>query len=125
MRLTRYTDFALRVLIYLGARPEKVCAVSEIAQAYGISQNHLTKVVHELGKAGYIAGVRGRFGGVRLARAAAEINIGDVIRFTEEGFDLADCPTCIIAPVCGLNVVLAEALDAFMTVLDRYSLADL
>ena len=125
MRLTRYSDFALRVLLYLGARPGKVCAVSEIAKAYGVSQNHLTKVVHELGKAGYVASVRGRFGGVRLARPAAEINVGEVIRFTEDDFDLVECPTCVIAPACGLNLVLGEALEAFMAVLNRYTLADL
>lgn len=68
MRLTRYTDYTLRVLIYLAARPDRVCAISEMSQAYGVSQNHLMKVVHELGKAGYVTGVRGRFGGIRLAR---------------------------------------------------------
>lgn len=125
MRLTRYSDFALRVLLYLGARPGKVCAVSEIAKAYGVSQNHLTKVVHELGKAGYVASVRGRFGGIRLARPAAEINVGEVIRFTEDDFDLVECPTCVIAPACGLNLILGEALEAFMAVLNRYTLADL
>jgi Rrf2 family transcriptional regulator, nitric oxide-sensitive transcriptional repressor len=125
MRLTRYTDYAMRVLLYLGARPGKVCSVSEMAAAYGISQNHLTKVVHDLGKAGYVLSVRGRFGGIQLARPAADINVGEVIRHTEEGFDLVDCPNCIIAPICGLSSSLNEALSAFMAVLDRKSLADL
>lgn len=125
MRLTRYTDYAMRVLLYLGAQPEKVCSISEIARAYGISQNHLMKVAHDLGKAGYVEGVRGRFGGIRLAKPAEEINVGDVMRQTEEGFELVECSTCVIAPACGLTGVLDEALAAFMAVLDRYTLADL
>lgn len=125
MRLTRYTDYAMRVLLYLGAQPEKVCSISEIARAYGISQNHLMKVAHDLGKAGYIEGVRGRFGGIRLAKPAEEINVGDVVRQTEEGFELVECSSCLIAPACGLTGVLDEALAAFMAVLDRYTLADL
>lgn len=125
MRLTRYTDYAMRVLLYLGAQPEKVCSISEIARAYGISQNHLMKVAHDLGKAGYIEGVRGRFGGIRLAKSADAINVGAVVRQTEEGFELVECGSCVIAPACGLTGVLDEALAAFMAVLDRYSLADL
>lgn len=125
MRLTRYTDYAMRVLLYLGAQPDKVCSLSEIARAYGISQNHLMKVAHDLGKAGYIEGVRGRSGGVRLARPADQINVGEVVRRTEEGFELVECGTCVIAPACGLTGVLDEALAAFMAVLDRYTLADL
>lgn len=125
MRLTRYTDYALRVLLYLGAQPDRVCSIAEIARAYGISQNHLMKVAHDLGKAGYVEGVRGRSGGIRLAKPANRINVGAVVRHTEEGFELADCGTCVIAPACGLTGVLAEALTAFMAVLDRYTLADL
>ncbi len=115
----------MRVLLYLGAQPEKVCSISEIARAYGISQNHLMKVAHDLGKAGYVEGVRGRFGGIRLAKPAEEINVGDVVRQTEEGFELVECSTCVIAPACGLTGALDEALAAFMAVLDRYTLADL
>jgi Rrf2 family nitric oxide-sensitive transcriptional repressor len=125
MRLTRYTDYALRVLLYLGAQPDRVCSIAEIARAYDISQNHLMKVAHDLGKAGYVEGIRGRSGGIRLAKPANRINVGAVVRHTEEGFDLADCGTCVIAPACGLTGVLAEALTAFMAVLDRYTLADL
>lgn len=125
MRLTQYTDYAMRVLLYLGARPDKLCSISEISRAYGVSQNHLMKVVNHLVRVGYVASVRGRFGGVRLARPAAEINVGAVIRQTEEGFDLVDCGNCIIAPACGLTVALREALKAFMDVLESYSLADL
>jgi Rrf2 family nitric oxide-sensitive transcriptional repressor len=125
MRLTHYTDYAMRVLIHLGTQPGKVCSIAEIARTYGISQNHLMKVAHHLGKAGYVEGVRGRSGGIRLARPADRIGVGDVVRHTEEGFDLADCGGCTIAPACGLTGVLAEALRAFMAVLDRYTLADL
>lgn len=125
MRLTRYTDYAMRILMYLGVQPDKVCSIAEIARAYGISHNHLTKVAHDLGRAGYVEGVRGRTGGIRLARAAERINVGAVVRQTEHGFDLADCGSCIIAPACGLTGVLDEALAAFLAVLDRYTLADL
>lgn len=125
MRLTRYTDYAMRVLLYLGAQPDRVCSIGEIARAYGISQNHLMKVAHDLGKAGYVEGVRGRSGGIRLAGPADRINVGAVIRQTEEGFALADCGSCVIAPACGLVGVLDEALAAFMAVLDRYTLDDL
>jgi Rrf2 family transcriptional regulator, nitric oxide-sensitive transcriptional repressor len=125
MRLTLYTDYALRVLLYLGTREGELCAISEIAKAYGISQNHLMKIVHDLGKAGYLKSVRGRFGGVELARPAADISVGEVVRRTEEGFELVDCGSCVIAPACGLTGVLAEALTAFMAVLDGYTLADL
>ena len=83
------------------------------------------KVAHDLGKAGYVAGVRGRSGGIRLARPAEKINVGAVVRGTEEGFDLVECGSCLIAPACGLSGVLSEALAAFMAVLDRYTLADL
>jgi Rrf2 family transcriptional regulator, nitric oxide-sensitive transcriptional repressor len=125
MRLTSYTDYAMRVLLYLGARPERICSVAEISRAYSISQNHLVKVVQGLGKLGYVASVRGRTGGIRLARPANEICIGQVIRETEDDFDLVDCHRCVIAPACGLTSALDEALAAFMAVLDRYTLADL
>ena len=125
MRLTRYTDYAMRVLLYLGARPERLCSISEIAGAYDISQNHLMKVVSDLVNAGYLVSVRGRFGGVRLARAPIEINIGAVVRHTEDGFDLVDCGSCIIAPACGLTGALHQALAAFMQVLDGYTLENL
>ncbi len=125
MRLTRYTDYAMRVLLYLGAQPDKVCSIAEIARVYGISQNHLMKVSHQLGKAGYVSGVRGRFGGIRLGRPADKINVGAVVRLTEDSFELVDCGSCLIAPACGLTGTFAEALAAFMAVLDRHTLADL
>ena len=125
MRLTRYTDYAMRVLLYLAARPDRLCSISEIAGAYGISQNHLMKVVSDLVGAGYLDSVRGRSGGVRLARPPAEINVGAVVRHTEDGFDLVDCGSCVIAPACGLTGALAQALSAFMKVLDGYTLENL
>lgn len=124
MRLTRYSDFAMRVLLYLGRRPDQMSSIPAIARAYAISQNHLMKVVSDLVSAGYLESVRGRNGGIRLARRPDEINIGALIRHTEDSFDLVGCGECIIAPACGLTNVLDEALRAFMTVLDGYSLAD-
>lgn len=125
MRLTRYTDYALRVLIHLGAQPHRICSIAEIARGYGISQNHLMKVAHDLGRAGYVEGVRGRAGGIRLARPPEKINVGAVVRQMEDGFDLVECDTCAIAAACELTRILDEALAAFMKVLDRYTLADL
>jgi Rrf2 family nitric oxide-sensitive transcriptional repressor len=125
MRLTRYSDYALRVLIYLSSRPEKLCSIAEISRAYGISNNHLMKVVQELGRAGYVSTLRGRSGGIRLALPASEIKVGDVLRSTEGRFDLADCGQCGLAPACGMTSVLNEAVEAFLAVLDRYSFADL
>jgi len=115
----------MRVLLYLGTHPDKVCSIAEIARTYGVSQNHLMKVVNDLANAGFVTSLRGRSGGLRLGRPAGQINIGEVVRHTEEGFDLVDCASCFIAPACGLNGALAEALGAFMAVLDGYSLADL
>ncbi|MBV7257920.1 Rrf2 family transcriptional regulator [Pacificimonas sp. WHA3] len=123
MRLTRHTDYAIRVLMHLGAA-DRLVSISEIASAYGISQNHLMKVVHNLGKAGYVASVRGRAGGVRLALPASAINLGDLIRDTEESLDLVDCAHCVVAPACGFTAIVDEALSAFLAVFDRYTLAD-
>jgi Rrf2 family nitric oxide-sensitive transcriptional repressor len=125
MRLTLYTDYALRVLLFLAARPGELRSVGEIVRAYGISQSHVTKVVNDLANAGYLASVRGRSGGIRLARAPEEINVGAVVRHTESGFDLVDCPSCVIAPACGLTGVFAKAVAAFLEVLDGYTIADL
>ena len=125
MRLTRYTDYAMRVLLHLGAEPERMASIAEIAEAYDISRNHLVKVVHGLAKSGYLETTRGRSGGIRLARDPARINLGEVLRHTEEGFDLVDCANCVIAPACGLTAVVNEALAAFLEIFDRYSLADI
>lgn len=130
MQLTQFSDYALRTLIYLGVRGDSLATIEEIAAAYGISESHLTKVVHKLGKLGIVATVRGRGGGMRLGRAPAEINIGETVRLMEGNLTLVECfdaehNTCPIAPVCGLTSILDEALRAFMLVLDRYTLADM
>ncbi|MBL8646192.1 MAG: Rrf2 family transcriptional regulator [Sphingosinicella sp.] len=125
MRLTRYTDYAVRVLMHLAVHPDRLCSIGEIADAYAISRNHLMKIVNDLANAGYVASERGRFGGIRLARPAAEIGIGELVRHTEGEDALADCGGCIVAPACGLTGALGEALGAFMAVLDGYSLADI
>lgn len=124
MRLSRHTDYALRVLIHLAAAPDRRASIAAIARAYSISENHLMKVVHMLGRAGLIDTVRGRGGGIQLARPPEEISIGLVVRHGESGLTLADCENCVIAPSCGLTGVLAEALVAFLAVLDRYTIAD-
>jgi len=130
MRLTVYTDYSLRVLIYLGTRPSRLVTSREIADYHGISNNHLLKVVHRLGVLGYIKTVRGKNGGIRLARATDAIMIGSVIRETERDMALvqckgADAPPCRIEETCTLRPILDEALAAFFAVLDRRTLEDL
>ena len=124
MRMTRYTDYAMRVMLYLGREPDKLCSIGDIARGYAVSQNHLMKIVNDLVNAGYLESVRGRHGGIRLAKPPAEINVGALVRHTEDDFDLVGCGSCIIAPACGLTSVLDEALQSFLATLDRYSLAD-
>jgi Rrf2 family transcriptional regulator, nitric oxide-sensitive transcriptional repressor len=130
MRLTVYTDYALRLLIYAALKPDGLVNIGEVADAYGISRNHLTKVVHELGIAGYVATVRGKGGGLRLARPASAIRVGDVVRQTEPDMALTPClgsfeAACPIVPACRLKSALEEAGDAFLRVLDGYTIADL
>lgn len=125
MKLTLFTDYSMRALLYLGARPERLCSIGEVAQAYGISQNHLMKVVNRLVRDGYVESVRGRAGGIRLGRAPEDINLGALVRDTEDRFELVDCGGCAVAPACGVTGVLNEALAAFLGVLDRYTLADM
>jgi Rrf2 family nitric oxide-sensitive transcriptional repressor len=130
VQLTRYSDYSLRVLIYLALDPERLVTIEEIAQSYGISKAHLMKVVHQLGLNGYVETARGRGGGLRLARRPEEITVGEVIRSTEENMALVECfdpesSQCAIEPACGLRSVLHEALAAFLAVLDRHTLGDL
>ena len=130
MQLTRYSDYSLRVLIYLALDPERLVTIEDIAQSYDISKAHLMKVVHQLGLRGYVETVRGRGGGLRLARRPEEIGVGEVVRSTEEKMDIVECfdpakSDCAIEPACRLRVVLHEALAAFLAALDRYTLADL
>ena len=130
MKLTSFTDYSLRVLIYLAAEPDRRATVAEIAAAFDIKQNHLTKVVHFLAQQGWLATVRGKGGGLQLACAPEAIGVGAVVRQTE-GADLpAECfdrehNPCRITRACRLQRVLRDALQAFHAVLDRYTLADL
>lgn len=124
MRLTRFSDYAVRVMLYLAAHPERLCSIGEIAAAYDISQNHLMKVVSDLAASGYIQSTRGRSGGIRLARPAPEINIGRMIRHTEGVIDLVGCADCKLNGACRLPGPLDEALNAFFGVLERYTLDD-
>ncbi len=130
MRLTLHTDYALRLLMLLALEPEDTHTVEEVARRYGISHNHMNKVVQTLAQEGFVESMRGRGGGVRLARAPGKINIGAVVRATEDNFDIVECfnakrNTCIATPACGMRGPLQEALAAFLGVLDRYTLADL
>ena len=129
MRITRYTDYALRVLMYLAQKGETLSTIAEIAESYDISKNHLMKVVQELNSKGYLVATRGKNGGLRLNGKPEDINVGTLIRDTEQDLDLVECfgnnNHCIITPVCQLRIALAEALDAFFAKLDEYTLADL
>lgn len=129
MRLTNYTDYSLRVLIYLASQePSKLSNIKEIAEVYGISKNHLMKVTHDLGKMGVIETIRGRNGGIKLAHPPNEINIGSIVRKTEDDFKVVECfdgGACILTPICGLKHMLHKALSAYFEVLDGYTLADI
>lgn len=129
MRLTLFSDYSLRLLLYLAAHPDRLVSVAEVSRAYHISQNHLVKIVQLLVDKGFVESVRGRGGGLRLAHPPARINVGALIRVTEPDFDLVECfepktNTCPIAPVCGLRPVLQRAQNAFLEALDGYTLAD-
>lgn len=130
MRLNTFTDYSLRVLLYLAHRPKGQATIAEIARAYDISEHHLVKVVHFLGREGYLENRRGRGGGLGLARAPADIRVGELMRLAEGGDRPAECfdpaeNRCVIAGACKLQRALGEALDAFYGALDSYTLADL
>jgi Rrf2 family nitric oxide-sensitive transcriptional repressor len=130
MRLTSYTDYALRTLIFLGLNRDRLVTIQDIAELHGISKNHLMKVVHQLGVNGFVDTVRGRNGGMRLKREPAEINVGEVVRDTETDFFMAECfdpdnVGCAYSASCTLKGVLSEATAAYLKVLDGVTLADL
>jgi Rrf2 family nitric oxide-sensitive transcriptional repressor len=129
MQLTLFSDYALRIALYLASHPERRCSVDEISRAYGISRAHLVKVVQRLTELELVSAARGRGGGLRLARAPEDVNVGALVRATEPHFDLVECfdmdtNTCPIAPACGLKGTLVRAQRAFLAVLDEVTLAD-
>lgn len=129
MRMTFHTDYALRMLIYLAIRPGETCTVQDVAETYHLSRHHLFKVAQTLRDLGHIETTRGRTGGIRLARPPAAINIGALVRATEDDLAVVEClqkkgGTCIISPACMLKTMFSEALAAYLAVLDKYSLAD-
>ena len=130
MQLTQYTDYSYRVLMYLALNQQGRCTIQEIAKAFGISQNHLMKVVHQLSLSGFVLTTRGRNGGLTLARPVGEINLGEVFHAMETNQALVECfyvekNACIISPTCLLKSVLQEAKDAFQKTLGQYTLADM
>ena len=130
MQLTLYTDYSLRVLIYLALKADETVTVSEIAAFYGISRNHLVKVVHNLALSGFVSSTRGKNGGLRLARPANQINVGEVVRHTEPNFNVVGCfdataNACSAEPICALKPLLGEALASFFAVLERKTVAEL
>lgn len=129
MRLTTFSDYSLRVLMYLALQREQLATIQAIAEAYGISESHLMKVVHQLALSGVVETVRGKGGGLRLAREPSQIRIGEVVRQAEGDGPIVECLSddarCCIAPACRLAGVLVRAFDALYAELDRYTLADL
>jgi len=125
MRLTTYTDYAIRVLVYLGAREGELCSIREITTAFGLSQSHMMKVVQDLSAAGFITATRGRGGGIRMTRPPESINLGALLRHTERLTNLLECSECLVSRACGMPPILSEATAAFVSVFDRYTVADL
>lgn len=129
MKLTRFTDYSLRVLIYLGLRDNGRVTIREISDAYGISRNHLMKVVSLLTRMDYLDARRGPGGGIALARPPAEINVADVVRDMEDDLNLVECfcdgGSCVITPMCKLKIALDKALNAYLETLEQYTLRDL
>jgi Rrf2 family nitric oxide-sensitive transcriptional repressor len=130
VRLTVYTDYALRLLMYLALKDDGLATIAEVADSYGISKNHLMKVAHQLGVGGYVGTVRGRGGGLRLAKPAEKIGLGEVVRRTEPDMALVPCfnpadDLCAIRSCCVLKGALDKARRAFVEVLDGYTLGDL
>lgn len=129
MRITGYTDYSLRVLIYVTAQGDRLATIQEVADRYGVSKNHLMKVVHQLTRKGYLQSIRGKKGGIRLKPDPADVNLGILVREMEPDLNLVECfgpdNTCVISPICSLKGILDEALQAFLATLDQYTLADI
>ncbi|PLX39184.1 MAG: Rrf2 family transcriptional regulator [Hyphomicrobiales bacterium] len=130
MRLTHHSNYAMRLLMYCALMDKPVCRIADVAEAYGISENHLTKIAQKLAQIGVIETVRGRNGGVYLAKTPEEINVGEIIRVTEENLVLVECfaddsNTCPLTAACRFKRILHQGLTAFLSVLDGYTLADL
>jgi Rrf2 family transcriptional regulator, nitric oxide-sensitive transcriptional repressor len=130
MRLSAYSDYSLRLLMYAAVKDPGLVTIQDVAAAYGISKNHLMKVAFQLGRQGFLETVRGRNGGLRLARRPEKIGLGDVLRKTEGDFHMVECfdaasNGCAIARACRLRGVLSRALEAYLSVLDEHTLADL
>ena len=129
MRLTNFSDYALRLLMLAAAQPDRLITIEETAEVYGISRAHLMKVANQLTRAGFLRAVRGRSGGLTLARKPDQINLGDVLRATEPDFDLVECFTaynrCMLTPRCRLRGILHDALAAFSETVGSHTLADL
>jgi len=128
MRLTTFTDYCLRVLIYAGLKDGELATIDEITERYGINRNHVVKVVFRLGQLGYLETIRGKGGGFRLAKDPAKVNLSTLVRETEEDLAIVECfqeqgCACVIEPACVLRKALREALDAFFATLERYTLA--
>jgi Rrf2 family nitric oxide-sensitive transcriptional repressor len=129
MRLTNFSDYALRLMMYAAVRKDELVTIEETAALYGLSRAHLMKVANQLTRAGFLKATRGRHGGLSLAKKPEKIRLGDVVRSTEPDFALVECfgsgNQCLITPRCRLRGVLNEAMAAFMHTLDRYTLTDL
>lgn len=128
MKLTKQTDYALRILIYAALQPEdRLLSIQEVTDVYDLSRNHVMKIVQKLGQEGYLSTVRGKGGGFRIGKPAQEINLGELVLLMETTVVPVDCdqPVCRISPACKLRGVLADAMSAFMAVLNDYTLADL
>ena len=129
MHITRYTDYSLRVLLYLAVKGEQLSTITEISESYGLSKNHLMKIVQQLSAKGYLLAIRGKFGGIRLDKPINEINIGALVRDFEEHNKLVECFSddnqCIITSSCALKQMFSQAQESFLKTLDNYTLSDL
>ena len=131
MQLTSFTDYGLRALIYMASLPEgRMTSISEVTEVYGVSRNHMVKIINQLSRMGYVTAVRGKNGGIRLGKPAGQIRVGDVVRAAETDFRLVECfdpetNQCTLSRYCRLQHVLAQAMDSFFQVLDKVTLADL